>query len=262
MRAGTTTANPEGIKHLVIGDTQQEYQAPTKHFLWMARYAVDKGVNKVVHVGDFGEYSGLSAWDSAVKRAFEQRAVGRDFDAVNKALEVFEEELYRLGWKGEKHITFGNHEYRIDRFLADHPELRDLVSYDRLNFKKYGWRTYPFLEVATVDGIAYSHFFPRNHAGKVFQQKHGAPSALAQVRREMRSCTAGHTPGLDTAIYTAGDRMLRGAIIGSSYLHEPEYHNAQGRAYWRGVLLKHNVRDGNYNLCEVPLDYLEKKYGR
>jgi hypothetical protein len=36
----------------------------------------------------------------------------------------------------------------------------------------------------------------------------------------------------------------------------------QGNAYWRGLFVKHEVKNGEYDLMEVSLDYLCRKYER
>jgi hypothetical protein len=82
------------------------------------------------------------------------------------------------------------------------------------------------------------------------------------VGREMMSCTAGHKQGLDVYIYPTSHGMLRGIIAGSFYQHEEEYLSPQGTHYWRGILLKTEVSKGSYNLVEVSLDYLRRKYGQ
>lgn len=45
------------------------------------------------------------------------------------------------------------------------------------------------------------------------------------------------------------------------YLHQEDYLSPQGTAYWRGVIMKHDVHDGDYCPMFVDLDYLERKYG-
>ena len=75
----------------------------------------------------------------------------------------------------------------------------------------------------------------------------------------MCSATAGHKQGLDVAILQTPEGRQRGMIAGSCYLHDEEY--MPSNTYWRGVLLKHNVHRGEYNLCEVDLSFLERRYG-
>lgn len=77
----------------------------------------------------------------------------------------------------------------------------------------------------------------------------------------MRTCIAGHKQGLDTHIHHTGNRTIRGIIAGSCYLHQEAYLSPQGTNYWRGILLLHEVKRGNFSLCEVTLDWLRSKYG-
>jgi len=77
----------------------------------------------------------------------------------------------------------------------------------------------------------------------------------------MMSCTAGHKQGLDVYIYGTSHGMMRGVIAGSFYQHEEEYLSPQGTQYWRGILLKTEVHKGAYNLVEVSMNYLRRKYG-
>lgn len=155
----------------------------------------------------------------------------------------------------------GNHEQRLERYVDDHAELAGSVGYGQFADKSLGWKPYGFLEPVTLDGITYSHFFPRGPDGCIGQTTRGAPSARAQVVREMRTCIAGHKQGLDTAIHHTGNRTVRGIIAGSCYLHQEAYLSPQGTNYWRGILWLTEIKNGNFNLVEVSLDYLRRKYG-
>ena len=77
----------------------------------------------------------------------------------------------------------------------------------------------------------------------------------------MRSCVAGHQQGLSTHIHHTGNRTIRGIIAGSFYMHQEAYLSPQGTNYWRGILMLHEVKNGNFGLMEVSLDYLRRKYG-
>lgn len=109
-----------------------------------------------------------------------------------------------------------------------------------------------------VDGYPHHncHYFPRNATGRIVQTYRGAPSAQAQVRREMTSCTSGHLQGLDFYVHQTARKRMYGIIAGSCYLHEEDYLSPQGTMYWRGVVVKHEVTEGMYDPMFVSLDYL------
>lgn len=248
-------------KHLVIPDTQVRPGVSLDHFTWIGGFIRAKRPNVIVHLGDHWDMSSLSSYDRG-KRSSENRRFGDDIDSGNRALEMLSKPWRGLRSYSPRLVMLrGNHEQRIERATEDSAWLHGTLSYDLFNDRKLGWDPVPFLHPICIDGITYCHFFPRGPTGKVMQTVRGAPSAKEQVRRHGGSCTAGHQQGLDTAIVPVGNGAFRGVIAGSCYLHDEGYLSPQGQNHWRGVLLKHRVKNGNYSLCEVDLDYLEERYG-
>lgn len=248
--------------HMVIPDTQVKPGVNTDHLKWAGKYIAEKKPDVVVHLGDHWDMPSLSSYDKG-KKAAETKRVFKDILAGNLALERLTEEIRKpKGYKPRLIMIRGNHEQRIERYVDDHPELEGLVNYSLFNDAELGWETVDFLDTITVDGVAYSHYFPRSGDGTISQTKRGAPSARAQVLREMRTCVAGHKQGLDTHIHHTGSRTVRGVIAGSFYRHEEHYLSPQGTNYWRGILYLTEVHKGEFNLCEVSLNYLGRKYGR
>lgn len=246
-------------KHLYIPDPQVHKGVPINHLYWLAYFAMDKGVDVVIHAGDHYDMPSLSMYDARGSKSAEGRRVQSDMDAGDRGLEVIAEIWAKRGFKPKKHVTLGNHENRRQRAIERDPHLLEDVLRD-FKFKDFGWEVHPFLEPVTINGVRYSHFFPHNNKGQIVQTKRGAPSAHAQVQRLLCSATAGHKQGLDVSIFTAAGGLRRGLIAGSFYLHDESYMPENN--YWRGVILKHTVRDGNYALCEVPIAFLESKYRR
>ena len=116
-------------------------------------------------------------------------------------------------------------------------------------------------QTMVVDGLPHHncHYFPRSSSGAIVQTKRGAPNARAQLIREGGSCTAGHQQGLDVSCLPLRDRLQWGMIAGSCYPHEEAYLSPQGTTYWRGVIVKHEVNQGEYNPMFVSLDYLKRQ---
>lgn len=247
-------------KHLVIPDTQVRPGVRTDHLEWIGKFIADKQPDVVVHLGDHWDMPSLSSYDRG-KGAAEGRRVGADINAGNDALERLSTTMARPKYSPRRIILRGNHEQRIERYVNDNPELSGSVGYHLFNDRDLGWETKAFLEPVTIDGVTYCHYFPRSGDGAISQTKRGAPTARAQVLREMRTCVAGHKQGLDTHIHHTGNRTIRGIIAGSCYLHQEAYLSPQGTNYWRGVLLLHEVKAGNFSICEVSLGWLKRKYG-
>lgn len=248
--------------HLVIPDTQVKPGAPTKHLEWIGKYIADKRPDVIIHLGDFADVESLSSYDRGHK-SFEGRRYQKDIESTRRALEKLCVPLSRTArYSPRMVLTLGNHEHRINRAVEASAELEGTMSTDDLCYQEYGWEVHNFLEVVTIDGIDYSHFFPRSSTGKVVQTRMGAPSAKAQLVRNGRSCTAGHAQGVDIACLPLSGRLQWGLIAGSCYLHDEDYLGPQGNTHWRGVILKQGVNRGTYSPILVDLDYLRGRYGK
>ena len=49
-------------------------------------------------------------------------------------------------------------------------------------------------------------------------------------------------------------------ICGSCYLHQEAYLGEMARENWRGIVVLHDVDDGDYDMMELSLKYLCRKY--
>jgi hypothetical protein len=246
--------------HLLIPDCQVKPNAPTRHLEWAGKYAADKQPEVIIQIGDFADMPSLSSYDRG-KRNFEGRRYVKDTGAVHRGMETLLGPISKArGYSPLLVLCLGNHEARIDRATQESPELEGVVDVADLGYEDFGWQVHKFLEVVVLDGVAYSHFFPRAASGKVVQTRNGAPSARTQLIREGRSCTAGHAQGYDIACAPLAGRLQWGLIAGSFYLHNEDYLGPQGNNHWRGLVLKNGVNRGSYSPIAVDMDYLRKRY--
>ncbi len=248
-----------GKIHIVIPDTQVGPGTPTRHLEWIGRYIVDeyKGSDlTVIHLGDHYDMPSLSSWDKG-KVAMEGRRYLEDIKAGNEAFNVLNDAMQKVrkSWEPKRHFLLGNHENRITRATQDNAQLIGTISLDDLNVSAMGWKVHPFLEPVWLDGICYSHYFYQPNSGKPF-------GGMAETRLKTvgHSFTMGHQQGLQSAQRSVLGKRQRALIAGSCYLHSEEYRGPQAREEWRGILVCHNVKDGNYDLMEVSLSYLCKRY--
>jgi hypothetical protein len=244
--------------HIVIPDTQIKPGVRTDFLRWIGCYIADRKPSVVVHLGDHWDMPSLSSYDRGTIR-FEGRRYAADIQAGNAGMDALLEGMGRF--RPDRMVfLIGNHEQRIARAVAAQAELAGTIGLKDLNLSR--WEVHEYLEAVSIDGISYSHFFPRSASGAITQTKRGAPSARAQLVREGGSCTAGHQQGLDVACLPLRGTLQWGIIAGSCYLHEEEYLSPQGTAYWRGVIVKHEVDKGGYCPMFVSLDYLRRRYGK
>jgi hypothetical protein len=58
----------------------------------------------------------------------------------------------------------------------------------------------------------------------------------------------------------ADGKRLTSIIAGSSYDYNLEYMGPQGNNHWRGILMLHNICDGEFDLVQIPVEYIKRKY--
>jgi len=252
-------------KHLVIPDTQVKPEHDTEYLKCVGRYIVDKAPDTVVCIGDFADMPSLSSYDVG-KKSFEGRRYKADIEAAHQAMENLLEPIQEYNVRASKGhreryrprlvLCLGNHEDRITRAVNGDPKLDGTIGLSDLRYEGFGWEVIPYLQPIVIDGIAYCHYFVTGIAGR--------PCSTAQVQltKKHMSCISGHQQGLQFASsYRADGKRLTSIIAGSCYEHNEDYLGYQGNKHWRGVIMLHEVNDGEFDIMPVSLNYLKRKYG-
>jgi hypothetical protein len=66
---------------------------------------------------------------------------------------------------------------------------------------------------------------------------------------------------LDIARRTRADgTVIRGLTAGCFFDHFEPYAGPAQEMWWRGVIMKHGVHNGDYTLEEIPLTFLRELY--
>lgn len=252
------------MKHLVLPDVQAKEGIDFSYLTKIGKYIVEKKPDKLICLGDFADMPSLSSYDVG-KKSFEGRRYVKDIAASQAAMRAMFDPLWTFNAKARKNkekqyypeqiFLLGNHENRINRAINDDPKLEGVLSIDDLGYENFGWKVIPFLDVSVIDGIAYSHYFVTGLAGRP------AATASAQLQKAKMSCIAGHQQGLQINTSYRGDGVrLTSIIAGSCYEHNEDYMSSQGNRHWRGFLMLHDVKDGEFDFMNVSLDYINKKY--
>lgn len=253
------------MKHLIIPDTQVKPNTPTDHLKWAGQYASEKKPDVIVHIGDHWDMESLSSYDKG-KKSFEGRRYTKDIDSGITAMQTFlkpiRDEQARLKRNKEKQwnprlvFTLGNHENRITRAIEDDPMLDGLIGFKDFELESMGWEVIPFLEVAVIDGMAYSHYFTSGVMGRPVS------SARNMLSKKMMSCIMGHVQDRDIAYARRADGTnILGLFAGIFYQHDESYLTAQTNRSWRGIWMLHEVVKGGCDELPVSINYLRKKYG-
>ena len=251
------------MKILVLPDVQAKPNNKFTFLTSIGNYILAKKPDYILCLGDFADMESLSMHDHAGSKSMEGKRYKADIWAAREAMDALLTPLYEHNnhAKETKHkqykprmiLTLGNHEHRINRAINNDKKLDGLISIDDLPYQD--WEVHDFLEVVVIEGIAFSHYFTSGLMGRPIT------TAQALLTKMHMSCIAGHQQGRQIAFGKRADgKGMTSLIIGSCYEHDEDYLGHQGNQHWRGLYLLHNVNDGEFDECAVPLSYIVDNY--
>jgi hypothetical protein len=254
--------------HLIIPDTQIKPNTPTNHILAAANFAVKKKPDVIVILGDWWDMPSLSSYEKKGSKFFEGKRILEDIKVGNEAMTLFMSALnleeYNAKRKKNKHkqwnprivLLMGNHEHRIQRFLAENPQQEGLISYDLLNTT--GLEVYNYQVPIRIDGIAYCHNFVNPDSLIKSVVTGTIENKLSKLKMTF---TAGHQQRLQFGIsYDGLGNPVKGLVAGRFYQHDEAYMGPQGQADWSGIIMKYEVNNGDYDPSFISTNYLLDKY--
>jgi hypothetical protein len=251
------------MKILVLPDVQAKPDIDFSFLTSIGNYIVAKKPDVIVNIGDFADMPSLSMHEHSGSKSMEGKRYKADIWAAREAMDALLTPLYEYNkaQKRTKHslykprmvLTLGNHCDRINRAINNDKKLDGLISIDDLPYQD--WEVHPFLEIVVIEGIAFSHYFCSGAMGRPIG------SAQALLTKMHMSCFAGHQQGRSIAFGKRADGTDMTAIIsGSCYEHDEDYLNPQTNNHWRGLWLLHNVHDGAFDECAIPISYITENY--
>jgi len=266
-------------RHYVIPDCQIRPGDITDHLEWIAKDIVHRKPDVIVCIGDFWDLPSLSSYSPAggleKEGARELADIQTGTEAMDRLVAPIHLERQRLArrkqrrWNPRMIFTEGNHEARANRFASDDARLVGLVGTHLLPVEHYGWERFKFEQPVEVDGVWYCHYWKTAHSPRPI-----GGTIDNRLNKLGFSFVQGHEQGKrygDRPL--ANGRTIHGIVAGSCYLGVEGYRGPQGANEWRGTVVLHDVRDGDFEpmfltlrwLCrkhtgeELP-DYLRKRY--
>lgn len=224
---------------------------PTQHLDWISEYIVDRKPDVVIQIGDFWDMASLNP--HRTKKEREGMRYEDDIQSGNAAWRKLWRAPRKAGLKCRRVFCGGNHEWFIVDAIEEDPKLDGKISLKDLDLD--GWEFHDFKEIVDIDGVAYSHFFYHPMTGRPF-----TGTIDNRLRQLGHSFSMGHQQTLLHGIRFVRDRAQHGLVAGACYLHDEDYKGPQGNAHWRGVIVKHEVENGDYDPMFVSLNFLCRKY--
>lgn len=244
------------MRHLIIPDTQCKWGQSNDHLVWAGRAIAEYRPDRVIHLGDHWDMPSLSSYDAPGSLQKENARYLNDIEAGNLGMEALTRPFRDIkGYNPDLRILTGNHEQRIERAINADPRLWGVIGYD--DFELWGFKRHEFLEVVFLDGIAYSHYFQNVNSSRAV-----GGSIDNRLNKIGGTFVQGHQQG-----FMYGNRVLptgkiyHGIVAGSYYQHDEEYAGRQGNSHWRGLIVLNEVKDGEFDIMPLSLDYIRSKFG-
>lgn len=244
--------------HAVIPDCQVRPDVDYSHLAWVGNYLAEKRPDVIVQIGDFADMPSLSGYVVGKASAEGKRFV-QDIASAHTGMDLLTgpikaaKQTSHGRYKPNLVLTMGNHEDRIDREAENNPKWSGTFSSSgSLAYQDWGWDVRPFLKVAKIDGIEYSHYFVSGSMGRPVS------SAAALLRQRQCSAVMGHVQRIDMAIHP--NTQYIGLFSGICYQHQEPYLTPQGQDTKRGIWMLHEVHDGTFDPMLVSLGFLKRRY--
>ena len=218
---------------LAIGDLHDSPGIPDKsRFEALGRVAAESQVDQIIQIGDFTSLDSMSFHDdNGTVKGKAKPTFKEDMLSMKAALEAFDRGL--AGYQCPKHITLGNHEERLFRWVNQHPEVVDLVEeflYQPL--KDYGWTTSPYGEFYFIGDVGFTHV-PMNGMGRPYG---GMNSETSIARDALHDIVYGHThKRVDKTFPKMGNKKITvlnlGCALPNGHVENYAKHSLTGWSY-------------------------------
>ena len=256
-----------GRTHLIIGDSHATPGINNRRFEWLGQIIVDLKPDVIINIGDMADMESLCTYDRGSK-GFEGRRYKKDIDAVLDAQERMFAPLWKLQkkqanmrkkqYRPEFHLTLGNHENRINRAIEADAILDGTIGIEDLQYEEFGWNVHKFLIPAAIDGVHYAHYFVSGVMDRAISGEHPATMLL---NKQHMSCTAGHSHLADWSVRRQGNEHIMGCVAGCYFEQKMGYVSDNvNDMYWRGLVVKRNVHQGQYDPQFLSLNTIKHQY--
>jgi hypothetical protein len=252
------------VRHYIVPDTQIRPGDPIDHLDWISADIIRRKPDVIVCLGDWWDFPSMSSHSEPGSLEKEGARFTEDLKAGNDAVDRFmapiQEEIARIRKNKKRYWTprfvflKGNHEDRADRFAKLDARLEGAIGSHLC--KLDGWEVFPFLEPVESDGVWYSHFWksqnsPRPIGGTIDSRLNKLGFSFVQGHEQVKLYAPRSLPN---------GKTIHGLVVGACYLGVEGYRGPQSKHEWRGSVVLHDVRDGDYEPMFLTLRYLCRQY--
>jgi hypothetical protein len=236
-------------------------------FDWLGEFLYDLRPDMVFDLGDFWDMRSLNTYDTRNPQAYIAQNYQRDVEHGNEAQDRIRRKFRFMKRKKPTFIGFeGNHENRIKKAISLDPRIegdRFGVSFSHLNTDLWYDTYHPYVDsapsLANYDGVLYGHYVGTGAYGHAMHTKHHAASLIDKLAH---SATVGHSHKLH--YYRKADARpspLNGLVAGCFKGANEPWAGQANNEWSKGVVIKRELSNGDYDFQWVSMKALRKQYG-
>jgi predicted phosphodiesterase len=229
--------------HLVLPDMHGKY-VDIDAFKNVMNYAEGKEWDSVVQLGDLCDFDAVSHWNKTKLRNMEGKRVATEYNFVNKLLDS----LANSTQGAPITVIQGNHDYWIERYLEENPQLIGLLEMEEcLRFKERGINFVKFWENGKQHKIGHAHFIHGTYVTKYHARRHAEAYGT--------NIFYGHTHDIQSYSYERqGDNATYvGQSLGTISRYDMEYTRGKPNKWQQAFAVFYVMPDGFfwYNVVRI-----------
>jgi len=241
---------------------------PNDRFDWLSELIYDVRPDYVVDLGDGADLKSLNSYDTRYPKAIVAQNYESDIQCYNDAQERLRRKFRVMKKKRPAFFGLeGNHENRIKKAIANDPRLEGSkygISFSHLQtdvwFDEYHEYNNSAPAIADYDGISYAHYIASGNYGTAMSGLH---HAYGIIQKRHNSTTVGHSHKRSMFFKDdAHPHPTIGLVAGCFKGAKEGWAGQANLEWWKGVIVKRNIRDGYYEPEFVSLERLRDVYGK
>lgn len=173
-------------------------------------------------------------------------------DGLNRLMRPFQRRKRKLP---HRIVTLGNHENRVNRWIAQEPRFEGMMAIDDLGFSQFGFQTFPYGKMVQIGGTNFVHNLgtQSSRAAQITSPTNGIKSIGV-------STVVGHSHKFSHTPVPFRDRYVHGIDVGCA-IHKDMgfgegWSHQTAHLYRRCVWVLDNMKGGDFDHRSVRLETL------
>lgn len=239
-----------------------------ERFTWLGQFIYDQKPDYCIDLGDGADMRSLNSYDTRYPQRIVHQNYEEDIESYNDSQERLRHPFKYNKKKRPLWIGFeGNHEHRIETAIEHDPRLKGTkhgLSFEHLQtdhwFDEYHRYSHSAPALCEYDGVVYGHYVSAGAYGRPLAGKH---HGAALVDKLASSVTVGHSHKF-SYFHKADARPvpLNGLVAGCFKGKDESWAGQSNQEWRRGVVVKNELENGNYDIQWVSLDALRREYSK